>query len=225
MKKVDFVTLTYARSGSSFFQRLLTSHPDISAAQEMLAGPIHKNRNVTRALERFYRSKRPKVLGFKLMYNHIDDEVWDFIRKKKLKIIQLIRANMLETVLWLPWCIKKGRIDGGMGPPMIVRSKVEVKIDVVIHWLKWLNEQIKKYRKEADYTVWYSQVTGNQDGVKFYDDRVRQDLLKFLGVRDYGLRCHQNRKNKREPSEKLIVNYSNLMKFIKKHRIKIKYIE
>ncbi len=221
---MNFVTMTYARSGSSFFQRALGSHPDIGAAQEMMSGATGRGINVVKSLDRFYKvGSRLKVMGYKLMYGNITRDILDYNKKNNIKVIHLIRENLLETVLWLPWCYE-GDTEGGMGPPLIVKGKIRVKIDTMVHYIKWLKNEIDKYSKYADFTITYKQMTGG-DSQFFYDLEVRKKLLDFLGVKDMNLVCQLNRKNKRPRNEDVIVNWDRVLETIKQKGLVTKYVK
>lgn len=224
-RHINFVTITYARSGSSFLQCCLGSHVDIGAVQEMLINADKRGINVKKVMDRFYfEDTRPKVLGFKLMYNHTTDEIVAYLLKYKIKIIQLIRNDLLETVLWLPWCFK-GKKDGGMGPPLHILEKGEADIENVIHWISWLRNQIDKYKRIAQYTVWYSELTGDKDSRVFYNQVARIRLLKFLQVdTTVNIGSAQNKKNTRQSNEKLITNYGELLQEMKKEGILQYYV-
>lgn len=97
--RVNFVTLTYARSGSSFFQRLLSGHPEVGAAQEMLRGPLKRGEKPSISINDFYNKGRKKeVLGFKMMYSHNRPGVWEMLMaiRPKPKVIQLICEDLLD---------------------------------------------------------------------------------------------------------------------------------
>jgi hypothetical protein len=219
---MNFATLTNYRSGSSFFQRLLNSHPDIGAAQEMLAGPITRGKNLRNVLAGFYTGKKSKALGFKLMYSHIRGKLMEHLEEFNVKIIHYIREDLLETVALLPQCFE-GKYEGGLGPPLVIKSPLRAKIGTIINEIKRLRGNIEKYSEYADFVVTYNQTTGGKGGQNFHDEEMEKLLLEFLGVKYKRLYSDVNKKNKRPPLEDVFTNWEGLIKEIRKRKIERYY--
>ncbi len=221
-----FITLSSQRSGSSPFQRMLHSHKRIVARQEIFRNFTNGHRVESHLFNTFRGDKPDKVSGFKLQYDHISSGVWDFVKKYDVKVIQLIRKDLLETVLWFR-ANHIGDTEGGLGPPLIVKGKVEAKIDKVLNHIVWLRERIAENRHRAGFAVYYDQVTNNEDVDSFYDIRVRKKLLNFLGVEDSDLFVERkkNIKNTRGKSEDIVTNWNELVNEMKKRGIERYYKE
>lgn len=226
---MKFVTLTNHRSGSSFFQRCLSSHPKIHARQEDIR---KKHTKTGEFLSSVFSplARRHNHVGIKVMYSHLNDDVWNYIRypANEIKIIQLVRRDLLETALFYPHNIE-GDIQGGLGPPLIIKGKVEAKIPNVIQTMKDINAWIEEYAPHADYTIYYEDdLTDSGLGVaEFYNKETRKDLLEnFFGVEDRALVDleHNQKKNKRPPREEIVTNYDELMQEIERQNI-CQYIE
>lgn len=222
---MKFITLSNQRSGSSFFQRLLNSHPDILARQEDLR-KIREEKRVVEIMDSIYgREKDFTAVGFKVQYNQVRDGLMQYLIANDVKIIHLIRRNFLETALWFRDHFI-GKKEGGLGMGIKVPGPVEVKIESVTKYLRWLEENTKKYKDMADLTVYYEAMTGDEDTREYKDKEVRAEVLKFLGVVDRNLfvDVRENNKPKRQPSKELVKNWEDLMEAIKRENL-ITYYE
>jgi len=220
---MKFVTLTYYRSGSSFFQRLINSHPDIKAAQELMSEAPSGKFNVRNRLNNFYTERQAKTQGFKLVYDHIVPEIFDYIKEQHIKIIHFIRKDLLETAMFLPQCYE-GEVEGGMGPPLVVKGSITLKIDEVLHYMDYIDKEIEKYRNKADFTLTYKQVTGGEAVNYFYDKEVKKKLLDFFGLDDHSLKSDVNKKNVRVSNDKVFTNWNEMLETIKKKGVK-RYVQ
>lgn len=223
---MKFVTITNHRTGSSFFQRCLDSHPEIIARQEDLRDIGKFPANILRGrLNEMYElgEKRVEAVGFKLMYSHVRDWVMDYIKANDVKVIHFLRRNILETAIWYPGHLK-GDIEGGLGPRLKVRGKVEVKIDRVIKKLREIRENASKYAKIADFIAYYEDDL-TDDGKatdKFENAKTRKKLLAFLGVEDRILKPNfYTGKSERGNAKDTIINYKELMDVIKKEGLNV----
>ncbi len=221
-----FITLSNQRSGSSPFQRMLHSHKQIVARQEVFRNFINGQRIESHLFNTFREDKPDKISGFKLQYSQIPPGIWDFVKKYDVKVIQLIRKDLLETALWFR-DHHIGQTEGGLGPPLVVRGKVEAKINEILNYMIWLKERITENRHRVGFTVYYDQVTNNEDVDSFYDIRVRKKLLDFLGVEDSNLSVERkkNTKNTRGKSEEIVANWHELIREMKKRGIERYYNE
>ena len=221
---MKFITISNERSGSSFLQRLLDSHPNIRARQEDLRSSHQKNDKFLYDLYFNSRCKK-KTLGFKALYGHLYRGIFDFIKRYNIKVIQLIRRDLLECVLWYRAGtlanVKDFNKIGPLGTFWKLEDKVEVDIERVKKYLIKLNKDIDKYRRYADITIYYKDFTNNQNSDCFYNKEVRRELLEFLGVDDRELQVSQkiNKKNIRPSSKECIKNWDELMKELKDIRI------
>lgn len=180
-----FVTLSNQRSGSSWFQRMLQSHPEIWARQEDLASYQDRGIGVESFLDTLYASHpEVKAFGFKIQYSHITKEVVDYIKSRELKVIQLIRNDLLATTVWFDRVVQDNKVD----------------VAFVKDYIKKLRANINKYRKLADYTVYYEQAMKLGFG----------GVLEFLEVKDVELSCDMVRNER--PDVKTLSNYEELMK-------------
>ena len=158
--------------------------------------------------------------------------MFETLKRYDIKVIQLIRRDLLEQAIWYR---SEGRRHieeyekiGLLGAPYELKEneKVTVRIGPVISFMKKTYNYINEYRRKADLTVYYEEVTGNKNRWCFYDKKVRKKVLEFLGVEDLSLRVNQevNRKNIRPPNEVCIRNWKELLQEIKKQKV-ITYYE
>lgn len=219
---MKFVTLTNHRSGSSHFQRLLDSHSDIRALGELLNN--ESSRNEKHLAEIYAPFEKWKAFGFKMMYTHADQNVMNFITGQGIGVINLIRKDVLETALWYGRHFT-GEVKEGNGPRTVVLGEVEAKIESVLHTMKDIHRWIGEYRKYESFTVYYEDFTDPEGGQYFVNKQKRQELLGFLGVEDRGLYSELNVKNVKGPSEKIVRNWEELLKEMKRRGIERYYKE
>ncbi len=217
-----FITLSNQRSGSSPFQRMLGSHPKIVARQEILRNISPSTTAGNLIIDAFREDKKGTVSGFKVQYNQITPMFWGFIEQNNIKVIQLIRRDLLEMSIWFG-NHHIGDTKGGLGPPLVVQGKVEAKIDEVLGYMVWLKERIDENRHRAGFTVYYKDFTNNENVNSFYDTEVRTKLLAFLGVNNKGLRVEANVKNVRGKSEDIVTNWNELISEMKRRGIERYY--
>lgn len=122
---IRFVVLSTQRSGSGFLRSLLKSHPSISCLEELFlsrnTNPItyrsYRTSSMRRALEDLLvrdkavcdylaevYARQPanhRAVGFKLMYGQAErhPEVVEWCRRNGVKIVHLVRRNMLKMIV------------------------------------------------------------------------------------------------------------------------------
>jgi hypothetical protein len=222
IQRINFVTISNERSGSSFFQRLLDSHSQIVARQEDLRKTTGKEA-VTLMDQLFSSNPSARAFGFKIQYGHIKPEVENYLDTHNIKIIQLIRRDVLETALWHP-ANHKGDTKGGLGPPLILAEGGSIKADIpkVIAMMKILHSNIDYWYKKSDLHVYYEDFTGNQNVNYFYNPEVKQEVQTFLNVQDARMKVSQevNRKPQRPDNEDCVTNWKELIEQLESDNIK-----
>ena len=108
-----FAIVGNARTGSNYLLDGLKSSPAIRMYHEIFAS---HNRDVGRDFEKIlstlhrYESRSTRLVGFKVFYNHLTDEEWEkLVRRKDLRVIHLTRRNRLRTVISLEIAFKTGQ--------------------------------------------------------------------------------------------------------------------
>lgn len=207
--RTNFVVLSTHRSGSSKLCRLLNSHEDIVCMQEVLRTYQKRSLDPRMVLDDVF-SSRPEIpaFGVKVQYSHVDSQVEDYLEQNVgVKIIQLIRNDLLETVLWYPGKYQ-GLVTGGLGVPLQINGTVTANIDIIIQNIKWLHKQISKYYEFADVVVFKDEV---MDGGKaFCNAEVRKKVLACLCVQDIELLDSQLA-DPRRPSCEVVCNWDELV--------------
>lgn len=114
---MNFVILAPKRSGSTFLQEALSSHPNIKCYDEMFmirGSKSGKRRNqylyrymkktenhsIPQYIKWLYNQHPEKSIGFRLMYPH--EEKWNVlktVKKKNIPVIHLVRENLLGKTL------------------------------------------------------------------------------------------------------------------------------
>src|SRR5512139_3647598 len=92
-----FAIVGNARTGSNYLLDGLKTSPAIRMYHEIFAS---HNREVGKDFEKIlstlyqYESKSTRLVGFKVFYNHLTDEEWEkLVRRRDLKVIHLTRRN------------------------------------------------------------------------------------------------------------------------------------
>lgn len=228
-----FVTLTNFRSGSSVFQRMLDSHPNILARQEDLRSQGNWGEEKTkRFLEELYNKEgkghQHYCVGFKMIYAHIRPWTIKFLQDRNVKFIQLIRRDLLETALWMPGNFNGGDGGLGMGVHLEEGEKARVNIEKVVDYVTYLRQQIEEHRSIADFTIYYEDdIAGEHDVGEFWNQRKRKELLEWMGVQDRPLFANRrkNTKSRRPKSEECVANYQEVIIQLKKKHINPWWIE
>jgi len=219
--RVNYITISSHRSGSSVFQRYLDKHDKVIGRQEDLRIDWAKGKNVDRdalyaLLNNIYQSNHAyTAVGFKAQYSHLTPQLEEYIKREDIKVIHLIRNNILDTVFWYPGNYR-GKTEGGFGPDLKLVSKtVEGKIPEICAAIKWMNMFIDEWEEKADFTVTYNQMTNNINAKKFYDEDKRKELWKFLNVKDSNHDLPQS-KAERPNLKSCCVNYDEIIKELNK---------
>jgi hypothetical protein len=117
---MKFIVLSYPRSGTTLFSRLLNSHSDIAYLHEPCTNKITINKE--EFLKRFHdlwfqlKITQKPCCGFELCYKDIKNqyrdctnEVRNYINVNKVKTIQLIRRDLLRQALSKRWTLLSRR--------------------------------------------------------------------------------------------------------------------
>jgi len=119
---IKFIILTTQRTGSTVFWRYLDTHPSISAHGEMFLKSLKRpdsyatyrkksfrnhcmhyvsRRQLTEEyMSQFFKSTSEiKAIGFKLMYSQLFPCLEDYLHRKNVHVIHLIRKNVLKIIV------------------------------------------------------------------------------------------------------------------------------
>lgn len=114
-RRVDerFAIVANARTGSNYLLAGLRSSAAVRMYHEIFAS---HNREVGKDFEKIfsilsqYESRRTRMVGFKVFYNHLTEEEWTKLAAcRELKVLHLTRRNRLRTVVSLEVAFKTGQ--------------------------------------------------------------------------------------------------------------------
>ncbi len=226
MKK--FLILSSQRSGSTYLQQLLNSHPEIIVGGEIFNNnPRHliekehiteelvnlKDTDPEEFLNHFFLSKAKsstKLIGFRLFYEHgwsQRESVWNIFKNiPDLSLIHLQRKNYLKQFLSLKLAEKTSHW---------VRKKTEQPIEyepILIDYrecIRYFRRQKRKAQRAVDFfenneilDIFYENLAIDQNS-------ETNKLLKFLESRPVTLKCDLGKQNTQSLSE-TISNYYQL---------------
>ena len=229
----DFVVITNRRSGSTALMNLIQSHPEVFAQHETMGGAKRQGHGyafVKSELDRFYditafkNREVTKASGWKVLYEQMYEPIAQYIREKPLKIVQLIRNDLLETALWVRGITE---YDARHRNILEQYGKVEVNIENCIFYIEQLRKNIDFWHKKADFTLFYEgDITEHGESVsEFFNKQKRAEFLKFLGVSDFDLTNIRPKKSKLvHESHDVVSNYEELLKEMESRGVKRYYI-
>jgi len=195
------------RTGSTFLQKAIDSHPDIMGIDEVFVNMARKkgmrksgfvpflrsdiNDAGEYIREVIYKTYPNKHTIFKLMYNQIDYHggLLEYINENKTPIIHLMRRNLVKQVI------------SGMNAattkhdPIVVSPKELMNAVVQAHkdnkrWAKRLKDHIKL-------TLYYEDIIGEKISNKTYiSNNVNIAVCGFFKVKQYQLFAETKKKNK-----------------------------
>ena len=208
-----FIIISRSRTGSTFLIQLLNSHPNIVAQGELF---LHLNQKSTIEIWNKIFSYYPhkiKYVGFKLFYYHpVDSEnkdIWKYIlNDKSIKIIHLVRHNMLRTIISRKIANKTSQwhIQDTRDKIKTTEKKVTINIEECIEEFN----KIRKWETETrNYFLNHEFFEISYEDLEFKKDLVLKDLLNFMNIRFYKTSSNVQKQNT-EKLEELIINYTEL---------------
>lgn len=105
MARTYFAIVSMGRSGSTYVERLLNSHPNIRCLGEVISKSggysLQSKPSIEAYIEEVLFGDHDGVLGFKMPWDHIVDfpDVFGVFRRLDFKLIFLRRANKLDQLL------------------------------------------------------------------------------------------------------------------------------
>ena len=225
-----FLLYSHARSGSSLFIRLLSTHSNIETFGELFVkgriGFLNKAsiENDKRLI--YLRNKYPsnflakyiytgyrdhiKAVGFKLFPDQIDDlgrpEFWDWVEKQRdIKIIHLHRSNLLATYCSLMMARKTGTF--GITDASD-RAKITLHIDVK-HCEKEFKKRVKHHQFGRKLFKHHDQLHIDYSDLDTDLAATMQNVQQFLGLPLQDLTTSKVKQEVR-PLNQVIENYSEV---------------
>jgi len=211
------IILADKRTGSTFLQECLNSHPNITCYDEMF---MRGNKEKRRGQYLYNYMKRTKNMNhkqylkwlfsnegaicFRLMYPHLDNNkpLFDVIRNERIPIIHLIRKNHLNHFI---------------SSQTKQQQKVNLDVNNIVNNLNFLNNKIEFHRKQfktkTEYMeIYYEDMFGEIEGKKkeaenygafnikskqitYLSDKYVDKICKFLGVENKDLYSNVTKRN------------------------------
>jgi len=216
------IQLSNKRTGSTFLQNCIDSHPHLHGLDEIYVKNAYKeglkksgfdpyvyvNDQYTEVeyLEKIVNSFDNKVV-MKLMYNQAErwKELWSFIWDNQIPIIHLHRNNHLKQVLSgmiLAW----GKNEDGtlnISHDFIIDDIIKSKDDLE----KW-NETMSKYSGDI-INIEFKELFGESEQDKTYlESSLNDKLCDFLNVEYYNIWSKTKKSNKKS-NEQIIPDYDS----------------
>jgi ribosomal protein L22 len=220
---IKFAIITQQRSGSNLLRSFLNQHPDIYCYGEMFSpsGTVkdnffkdkdlivkrafyHKeqNKNIEDYLSHLFNSaKKYNAVGIDLKYNQMNDEIVSYLVDKSVRVIHLIRRDLLAT--WLSDYLVDGKRHEKL-PRKIDPKKIKKQMRFTKHSInKYRNIGFKKYLSFS-----YEEMT-NDKNINKLPKKLEKQILDFVGVDYLELESKVIEKNKWD-YENMIINYEEL---------------
>lgn len=236
------VILAPKRSGSTFLQESLNSHPQIVCYDEMFmqnknidkrrgqflyrAMKIDKGWNIEQYLEWLFNKEKDKSTLFRLMYPHDQKfNVIDKIMNMNIPIIHLTRENLLEKELSRA---SKGKEMG---------EKIKVDLNKTLSQMEKeqksndnYKKKLKNYKKvlHVTYENMIGETVGEQEKIKNYgafnivsnqitylNENINEKICNLLNVDNYSMWSNVSKRNPWN-IEDIVSNYDKLIEVIKK---------
>lgn len=206
-----FIVLTRSRTGSTYLNQLLDSHPNISTLDEPYR--IKFIQTSFMIWNRVFSSKPKQIeqVGFKLMYYHdlnVNNSVWDILKNNlDVKIIHLQRHNLLRCLISRELAVKmkafhSHEIDGNRN---ILKKKVFINPDKIIRDLELTEtskiKALKLLENHQIIELYYEDFCNNTTKLN--------EVLQFLNLPSVELKSSLKKMNP-EPLEDLVSNYSDI---------------
>ena len=228
---MKFIVVTNRRSGSTLLMNLLQKHLKVFAQHETMGNAKKQNlpyAQVAGMLDRFYSRKEAleaTATGWKILYEQMYQPIYDYVVARDLKIVHLIRNDLLETALWTRGCTD---YDARHINILKRYGKVEANIENTLEYISKLKENIDFWALKADFRILYEgDITNHSESVKsFYNESKRRELLEFLGCEDMELITTTLKKVKLVgKSEDVVSNYRELLEAVENSKVFRYYVD
>jgi LPS sulfotransferase NodH len=225
-----FIILGRSRTGSNFLRGLLSSHPEILTAGEILRNPdqidwdsdqyyvnaqvlnLYQQKPIEFMQKIVFRKFPPqiKAVGFKLFYYHAQTEpynqIWDFLKKStEIRIIHIKRENILKTHLSRAQANRSGSWVNTSGKK---EDHGPITLDPV--------ECLKDFEQTRQWENYYDQFFASHliKQVRYEDlannyEAIIQDIQTFLNVSPHPVKPQTYKQSSKHLSE-MITNYDEL---------------
>ncbi len=240
-----FIILGFQRSGTSWLETMLNSHPEILCLGELfyfssglvpflnprgrktnfsyrkyveasksnrMKHLVNRKKTVVECLDNVYSIQGNHAIGFKLMYDQAKNfsSVVDYVENKQVKVIHLVRKNVLKTLISL-YSAKNRKL---------YHTTKQINPDKIYLPTRFLFYRLKKLARKIKY--WDSRFFLSKNYYKIFYEDVLNDtklhmhkILKFLEVKDNIRLSSSLRKINPEKIENILINYEEVEKLLK----------
>lgn len=214
-----FLIITRSRTGSNFLVDLLNSHPKIRSEGELFRKFGRKTSREMWDTAFSRKNNNIKYFGFKIFYYHPldsdDKEFWEYIKEdKNIRIIHLVRKNMLRTVVSRQialktsvWTNKKNK-----------RSINPEEKSVVLNIEHCLNEFTKTKKSETEFRAEFKRdfmfELSYEDLIESTQEKM-DEVFDFFNLEHVDVFSNYYKQNK-ESVDDLVVNYDDVKSEIEK---------
>lgn len=238
-----FVILGMQRTGTSWIETLLDSHPNIRCLGEIfyfskgrfpfikprgrrtelsyrryieyslnrkVCHYIAKAKMVNNCLDQLYDVPNYSAIGFKLMYDQARQfpMIIDYFRKQNVKIIHVVRNNVLKTLVSLV-ASKKRRL---------VHTTENVRADKVYLHITLLFWRLKKIDKQNKFWInYFADYEANYFKIEYEEllrnfENEQEKLLRFFGIGFNFKLTSQLKKINPDKIGNILINYGEVKK-------------
>lgn len=209
------------RTGSTFLQNALNSHPNITCYDELFMKNKAKKRHGMK-LYNFFKDKwtieqyldwvysLDKNICFRLMYPHYEHWKFDYILKEyKINIIHLVRTNYLKLYLSRLLMKERNKTD-----------RVQIPVGSLVSILNGLNKKDKRFKKrlknvgknfiQIDFEKVIGESSGDiknekkvgsfnikSDQITYISREINSKLCEFFKVGPFEMHCNITKKNRK----------------------------
>lgn len=226
--------ITHTRSGGTMLNYALSTHPRIfwtrgePLLRQMEWGKAFPDASDIQILECITRASFYTVAGCKITYEQLTQDIWEWIAKKKVRVLHLVRENMIRVIVSqiITGMVASQRLPEHRAHSFEKLEPVKISVNPSAVIAKMVQQEADVERKRARLTdlklpmleLTYQELTGQQE-VDRLPDAISEKICSFLGVRLEPLRCDLKRVNS-APLSEIVENWPELEARIRKTKYK-----
>jgi len=243
--KSPFVVVTTQRSGSNFFEDCLNSHQEIHCRNEIFiqnrfSGELGEfysfcSEKIKEQPRYLLPNERENLLktylgdihndgcisGFDLKYGQeaVSNQFWDILVQMNYKAIQLIRANILESLI-SQYTLSAYNREGTRGGVKIpVEQQLVDLLDKRFATIYQYTALLKGVFQKQFMITFYEELLGMQDSKSHISSDLAIKIQNFLGCENIkALETQQYRKKRGVAIEQQVVNSDSVLSTLKNSR-------
>lgn len=226
---MNFIVLSYARSGTTWLVNTLNNISDVTCYDELFTLKELRYRGgasdfpfylewkdsqkhfpfIWRYLDELYSGKQKT--GFKLMFHQAKNNwgLWPYVLKKKIGIIHLIRRNALDMVLSLLAAQNRGKFHFKDNEEIPNEPPIHVDTAFLVRRIKKVHKNTKDTRKTLNFfrlksiEVYYEDLLSDKQNFKSIWDFLEVDYLREPPK-------WQIQKSRKKSKSQIVLNYDEV---------------